>query len=168
MTEPRAGASPQWESETPATLLDRRVDIFLAQLVHTVELAASIDKGTDVRVPVTVIVGGATVSGDVTAGRFWWAKFEEVVRAAEPGPSATAESATALGKLLGDAYHRLWPAVYEQQPDLSQADSLHLTDAHVIHARGSVPSPGGLLMRLKLGEVQGWSLGKLEEGLSEE
>ena len=149
-------------------LLDRQVDIFLAELVHTVEMAASIDKRTDVRVPVTVIVGGATVSGDVTAGRFWWAKFEEVVRAAEPGPSATTESATALGKLLGDAYHRLWPTVYERQPDLMQADSLHLTDAHVIHARGIVPSPGGLLMRLKLAEVQGWSLGKLEAGVSEE
>ena len=168
MTEPRSGLGPRRESETPVTLLDRQVDIFLAQLVHTVELAATMDRSTDVRVPVTVIVGGATVSGDVTAGRYWWAKFEELVRAAQPGPSATAESATTLGQLLGDAYHRLWPPVYERQPELLQDDSLHLTDAHVVHARGLVPSPGGLLMRLKLGEVQGWSLGKLEAGLSEE
>ena len=167
MTEPSYWSNAEQEGGTPVTSFDRRVDIFLAELVYTVELAASIEKGADVRVPVTVIAGGATVSGDITAGRFWWAKFEELVRAAEPGPSTNAESAQAIGKLLGDAYHRLWPTAYERQPDLLRTDCLHLTDAHVIYARGIVPSPGGLLMRLRLAEVQGWSLGKLEAGLSE-
>jgi hypothetical protein len=158
MTDPNVPATDE-----SATQMNPEIDPFLATLVLTVEAFSAIagreGAGADasMELSVTLIVGGAVTKGDITAGRKWWAMYEEGLRSATGAPGTNPEMLTAMAQTMADTTHTMWEPVYltEEPRSIDQIGYVHLTNARVIPGLES-----GLLMRVKLKEVQGWSFGR--------
>jgi hypothetical protein len=162
------GNSDEWEpvsDQTPASEeMDPKIDPYLADLVHTVETVAAAGREAmaTVRLPVTLIVGGAIVSGEITAGREWWPEYEKQLLSADASPTTTPGVVNALSQAMAERIRRVWHSFYasDEAPRLSELSYVHLKDAHVVHPQGFVPGDvQGTLMRLKLAEVLAWSFG---------
>ena len=144
--------------------MDPKIDPYLADLVHTVETVAAAGRKAmpTVRLPVTLIVGGAIVSGEITAGREWWPEYEKQLLSADAGPTTTPGVVSALSHVMVERIRGVWQSFYasDEAPQLSELSYIHLRDAHVVHPQGFVPGDiQGTLMRLKLAEVLAWSFG---------
>jgi hypothetical protein len=125
---------------------------------HTLALVADlVNLGTLPAVPVTVLTGGQWVSGELIAGR---ARFDEaaqhVVATMDPLASALRAAGASLYPSRAELEALLPPAALHDHGYF-----LHLRDARLV-AHNAEPVPeSGTLLRLRLDEVAGWSLGQL-------
>ncbi|HEX3842670.1 MAG TPA: hypothetical protein VHU85_17900 [Acidimicrobiales bacterium] len=143
------------------TASDLSGDPALTSLVYTVELVSFTQEGVSIGLPLTLIVGGATVTGTLTAARVWWPGMEDRYRAMTAAPGTDPDAAAIFTAAMADATHSVWGQVFAEEPEFSKIDYLHLSGARVVHAQGLVPQLEGLAMRIRLSDVQGWSIGLL-------
>jgi len=77
------------------------------------------------------------------------------------GPIACFEHLTLVpSKSTTTTFDGMGQKVEEAEAD-SRVEFLHLRNGHVIAAGGVVPTSGGLLIRIRIEEVQAWSFGEL-------
>ena len=139
------------------------IDPFLSNLVFIVELMATVRPEANITIPVTLTTGSAVITGDISSGRTWWPKFDDALKATWPEQNPSDETADLISEVTANI-HRVWQGVYlKSSPrELGQFSYFHLKNArYVTPILVPVPPSDGLVMRVRLEEVHGWSLGKL-------
>jgi hypothetical protein len=146
--------------------LNPNIDPFLSNLVFVVELIATVEPEVGITIPVTLTTSGAVITGDISSGRTWWPKFEDALQPTGPAQDSPREITELISKALTENVHKVWQSVYVKGtlPEFGQIGYLHLKNARFVLPVLVPPPPAdGLLMRVRLEEVQTWSPGRLIE-----
>ncbi|MFP5289032.1 MAG: hypothetical protein ACLGI9_25060 [Thermoanaerobaculia bacterium] len=115
---------------------------------------------TGLRPVVTLSVGGLLISGELIDGKSY---FEELIRETRATPAGAVDEAirTRLLELyqsFADRYGR--PGLGSEQSAHAEPAHLHFRTARVYHPSGApIPSGGGLMWRVRLDAVEGFTLG---------
>jgi hypothetical protein len=119
-----------------------------APLPGDTELAAiirSVDEGQVGGIPVTLIVGGTRISGELVSGAQWWERMSQLARRSE-GDDAS-EQFAAGADIVSQLYRS--PDVTERRP----VGYLHLQDVLTNEGRRAA-------WRIRMEEVQAWRWGR--------
>jgi hypothetical protein len=129
--------------------------------------------------PVTLHVGGVTVSGTIISGRKYFESWAAEVSAALNFPNADPEAVTKLKEVVRDQFGRLGAIYPEARSDGDTAEAggeaqeseyeraknppsfIHLADARFFLGSNWVPTNRSVLWRGRISEVEGWFLGTL-------
>jgi hypothetical protein len=135
---------------------DEAVDPILANLVHLMN-EISRTTGITAAASVTLIVGGSVVTGNLTGARGWWE--EQAKRAGTFTSGGEAEGSAEAAQMIGDTLRAEYETIAKNYEEVEgrPVGYLHLRDAQV--GVGPAVRAKGLDIRLRLTEVQGWSLG---------
>jgi len=144
---------------------EEQIDPVLAVLVDVANTNGSTE-GSPVQIHLTVVVGGATVTGIVTGHAEWFEAQEMVSEYAEDIRKDQAEEKTALGAL--EELKDIGPQWRRAVNDVRPVGYLHLRKARFFAGPNLVPSKegssDGMYWRCKLKDVSGWAFGSLVEG----
>lgn len=117
---------------------------------------------------VTLIVGGSSIGGVIVSERIWVEAIgrqqEDLYTALSKQMLEVVDSKEQKPELSNEEYDELDEGqrldhLFEWSPSF-----IHLVRAQQLVGEHLVPTDGGVPMRIRLSEVQGWSLGKLEKG----
>jgi hypothetical protein len=140
-------------AEQPAERVYPRVDPLLVDLI---ELANKAERG---RFALSLIVGGTTITGVLIGSREYFKRYGELL------------ASTITDPVVQDRVRTRWITQGEVArntilKDMEESDKrgmyahisyIHLRDCRVISGGQLVPAQGGLLVRFRLTEVQGFS-----------
>jgi hypothetical protein len=111
------------------------------------ELAAlvrSVDEGQVGGMPVTVLVGGASISGDLISGAQWWETMGQLARRTEAGDVSEQFAAGA------DSIRELY----------SSADVTERRPIGYLHMQNIATAGSNIVgLRIRMEEIQGWRWG---------
>ncbi len=113
-----------------------------------------------VQLGVTLLVGGALVTGQLTAGKAWWRQLGEALRNVQAGPTVSSENAHEIGTTLADHVKELFEPIYDEPFEVGNVGHLHLVGGRVVFPGQTVPQEGTLL-RIRLDRIDGWLLGEM-------
>lgn len=133
------------------------------------------DRQSVPKVPVTLLVNGTVVTGDLIPS---WQYMEDVLRpsgatdAAEPGDEEDSgldlwaksqrEAIARIEKNRGKTFAEL---TYDDVEEIRRAPRyVHLAQAQLVLGPMFVPTKGGVVMRVELARVDGWFVGRPTAG----
>lgn len=112
-------------------------------------------------IPVTLIVGGVVISGQMIGGaeyfRLFGNDFAEGLLAGSAVDAETTEGIAATYSRTGESIYADADDEFRPPPSF-----IHLKNARIVHAQGMIPTNRGILWRGRIEMVGGWSLGALE------
>jgi hypothetical protein len=106
---------------------------------------------------VTLLTGGAWLSGMAISGRSW---FEHVAKLASGQGSDADQTFKMIGQQLYPGEVEVEAGVVEPPPADRRIGFIHLRDARLFHGDASLPTDGGLV-RIRLDAIDGWVFGTL-------
>lgn len=116
-----------------------------------------IAQGAEPRPFVTLTAGGLLVTGELVDGEAWFAELAERTDSIPAGSIDPALVARLKQLLTGFAARYQHPG--QGEPASGEPEHLHLRNAKVYHPSGSpIPSGEGVLWRVRLSAVEGFSL----------
>ncbi len=124
----------------------RRIDWFLQKLV-------SMANDSGLEFGVTLTVGSGMVTGTLISAEKYFAAFGELFAGGMPGDGSEVEA----------SFRKLGERGQEDDQEAARLPPqfIHLKDAKIITASGSVPSRQGVLWRGTIASINGFNLGSL-------
>lgn len=110
---------------------------------------------------VSLLVGGSWVSGILCSARTWFEQVAHLVD--ENSEGGFGMVFRQLGRFIYPTEDEIEAGVADQVDEDRPIGFLHLRDARVISASGSVPTDNKGFLRLRLEQVDGWMIGALGE-----
>jgi hypothetical protein len=133
-------------------------DPILVGLVNVMNAVDAVHADSDTGVGITLVVGGAVLSGTLGGPRKWWEDQTKLAHAAIPG-GGKAKAADMAADLIDAFVAETRQEVLENAEVASETGYLHLRNVTVVTPTGRMPLSGGVMLRLQIEEVQGWSFG---------
>lgn len=144
------------QEEQPKLVTSDALDWFLQHLV-------SMTNQFQLFFPITLSVGGVLISGEIVDGKTYFDEFAGLMKQGLLNISGE-QFATHMGDIYrsaGDRYLQS-TAESEERPAISEPNYIHLRKAKIFHAGGaSIPRGEGVLWRVRLGAIDGFTLGSL-------
>jgi hypothetical protein len=148
-TEVSAGGRPP--SDPPG-------DPILVGLVNVMNEVDAVHADSDTGVGITLVVGGAVLSGTLGGPRKWWEDQVKLAHGAIPG-GGKAKAADMAAELIDAYVAETRQEILENTEAASETEYLHLRNVTVVTPTGRMPLSGGVMIRLQIEAVQGWSFG---------
>ncbi len=142
--------------EQPQLVTSDALDWFLQHLV-------SMTNQFQLFFPVTLSVGGVLISGEIVDGKTYFDEFAALMKERLSNISGE-QFATHMGEIYRSAGDRYLQSASEgeERPAVSEPNYIHLRKAKLFHAGGaSIPRGEGVLWRVRLGAIDGFTLGSL-------
>jgi hypothetical protein len=139
-------------------LSEPRGDPILVGLVNVINEVDAAHADSDTGVGITLVVGGAVLSGTLGGPRKWWEDQVKLAHGAIPG-GGKARAADMTAELIDAFVAETRQGILDNTEAASEAGYLHLRNVTVVTPTGRMPLSGGVMVRLQIGEVQGWSFG---------
>jgi hypothetical protein len=130
-----------------------RVDWLLVELV---ELANRAERG---RFGLTVMLGGATITGTLIGSREYYTLYGEVLASTISDAAAkerVRKKWVDYGELARQNLLKEMEAA-ETKGEFAHISFLHMKDSRVVNGGQFVPAEGGMLLRIRLTEVQSFA-----------
>jgi hypothetical protein len=149
------GSESSGGGETDRDLLG---DPVLAGLVDVVREVGAVHPDSDTGVGITLVVGGAVLSGILAGPRKWWEDQTKLAIGAIPG-GGKAKAAEMAADKVAAFVAKTRQEMFENGEADSEIGYLHLRNVTVVTPTGRMPLSGGIMIRLQIEQVQAWSFG---------
>ncbi len=142
------GASPRDDPTEPH-------DPILAGLTHLLNRLGQVE-GAVASIGVMLIIGGSLYAADIVSARGWWEETSQNMRGATTG------GLDEVGAMVSDALANQFETVSQFYRDQGPGSDSRMAYVHLRNVRvlGQMNIVDGLTMRVRLSEIQGWTMGR--------
>ena len=130
-------------------------DPILGGLTHVLNRLGQVE-GAVASIGVMLMIGGSLYAADIVSARAWWEETSQNVRGATT--SGQDEVAAMVSDALANQFESVSQFYRDQDPHSDNPMGyVHLRNVRVI---GQMNIVDGLTMRVRLSEIQGWTMGR--------